>query len=131
MNTTFLFGSTFFLGQFDEGIEHDFGPALAQLLQRETDLLRLQLVVLSQDVDECTALLPLPAMISDVSGGVQGRTVASAVENSVFPSILADPGQGTAPLSATPLMSSCPNWLINSATSPLVTNMDSFVKRSN
>ena len=78
-------GRHFSLGQFDEGIEHDFGPALAQLLQRETDLLRLQLVVLSQDVDECTALRPLPAMISDVSGGVQGRTVASAVEKFGFP----------------------------------------------
>ena len=43
----------------------------SQFFQRETDLLRLQLVVLSQDVDECTALRPLPAMISDVSGGVQ------------------------------------------------------------
>ena len=48
-----------------------FRHLLSQLSEGHADLFGLELVVFTKHVDEVVALLPLPHVVGDVTGGVE------------------------------------------------------------
>ena len=72
------------LWQFDEGIEHDLRASSTKFLKGEADLLGLQFVVFTKDVDQFIALRPFPLMIGDVPGCVKRGTIATSIEEFCF-----------------------------------------------